>query len=221
MRSFTLTALMLAFLGQIPSAQAGSVLFTSGPANGEVTGWDITAYTAADSFSLAAGEIITGASFAVWVLNGDTVTSVNWAITSLPTGGTTYASGNGTSVTQSFISTDLNYSSNSFGYDIDTESFAIPSLTLASSATYWLKLSGAADTASSFVFLDENDNPNVSAWYSNNGGETLTSGVDGCASVTCAQTFSITGTAPEPASFPLLASGIAGIAILVRRRIAK
>lgn len=220
MRLYTLTAFMLAVLGQAPSARAGIVLFTSGAANGEVNGWDISAFTEADSFTLSAGEAVTGASFAVWVLNSDTVTAVNWAITSIPLGGVTYASGTSTPVSQTFISTDPNYNSNSYGYDIDNESFSIPTLSIASSGTYWLNLSGAVDADSYFVFWDENDDPSVSAFSSHNGGETLTSGTDGCASASCSETFTISGNTPEPASFPLLASGLAGIAILVRRRMA-
>jgi hypothetical protein len=218
MRLLTVTAFMLALLGQASSARAGIVLFSSGAVNGEGNNWDISAYTEADSFTLAAGEMVTGASFAVWVLNGDTVTAVNWAITSVPLGGTTFASGTSTPVSQTFISTDPNYNSNSFGYDIDNESFSIPAFTVASSGTYYLNLSGAVDADSYFVFWDENDNPSVSAFSSHNGGETLTSGTDGCASASCSETFTISGNAPEPASFPLLASGIAGVAILVRRR---
>jgi PEP-CTERM motif-containing protein len=218
MRLFTLTAFMLALLGQASSARAGIVLFSSGAVNGEGSNWNISTYTEADSFTLSAGETVTGASFAVWVLNNDTVNTVNWAITSIPLGGTTYASGTSTPVSQTFISTDPNYNSNSYGYDIDNESFSIPTLAIASTGTYWLDLSGAVDADSYYVFWDENDNPSVSAFSSHNGGETLTSGTDGCASASCSETFSISGNTPEPATLPLLASGIAGVAILVRRR---
>jgi hypothetical protein len=223
MRSFTFAACTLALFCPVSSALAAT-LFSSGPVSGEISGWDITAYTEADSFTLSAGATVTGADFDVWVLNGVSMTSVSWSILSDPSGiGTTYASGTGTAVSQTFLFTDPNPASNSYGYDIDNESFSIPSFVAPATGTYWLELTGAVTNsggAGQYAYWDENDNPNVSAWSNYSGGEYLTSGVDGCAAASCSETFAITGTAavPEPGSFPLLAWVFLGVAIVFRRR---
>ena len=51
----------------------------------------------------------------VWEFPGDSLTSLQWSITSGPNGGTVYGSGtiSGSNLTDTFIST------NQYGYDID------------------------------------------------------------------------------------------------------
>ena len=69
------------------------------------------------------------------------MTSVDWSILTDPANGPVLASGTA-SVVQTFIQ------SNVAGYDIDSESFVIPSLAL-SAGTYWLELGDNTVTCSS------------------------------------------------------------------------
>lgn len=226
MRTVSFAVLTLALVAQVPSAKAGT-LFTSGPFNGEISGWDLTTFSESNSFTLSAGDTVTGADFAAWLVNGSNMTSVNWAIQSTATGGTTFASGSATPV-QAFLFADSNPGGRSFGFDIDNESFSIPAWVAPTTGTYWLALSNAATDGSSSngsdkAYWDENDNPAVSAWSSFGGGGFLTSGFTGCSSPSCSETFEITGdpaaaAVPEPGSFALATLGMLGVAIVYRRR---
>jgi len=226
MRRFSSTALLLASACLIlPSAHAGTV-FSSGPYNGTNNDWIISGTEeVADNFMLGATTIVNGASFVVWANPGDVISTIDWAITSTA-GGTAIANGTA-ALSQTLITTP-----NLYGYDIDNESFSIPNVTL-SAGTYWLQLTNATSTATPVCSnvnqqncfgWDENDNPNsiagLSAWDNEVGILNSTNDPTDCPTTVCTETFTISGT-PEPGTFPLFTSGLLGVGILIRRRLAR
>ena len=120
------------------------VIYENGPVNGTTDAWTINfGYVVSDSFT---GGPVTGFDIWVWELPGDTMTSVDWSITSGPNGGTVYGSGTA-SVTDTFIST------NQYGYNIDKISAS--GLNSSSGGT-WLNLFNAVVPSGDPVYWDEN-----------------------------------------------------------------
>jgi len=229
MRKYGVVAFLTLASGYLAAPHAyASTLFDSGPYSGVINSWDISntssvpapADNIANNFILSGPAIVSGGSFVVWTDPGDTMTSVEYSITSTP-GGAALVTGT-VPVVQTFLTTDI------YGYAIDEETFSITPTTL-SAGTYWLELENADDAGGNLYFWDENDNPNsingLQAWDASLGGGPAaflspTGDPADCPSVNCTDTFTITGTPlPEPGSFQLLASGILGLAILLMRRI--
>ncbi len=124
--------------------------YENGPINGTTDAWTINfGYMVSDSFTVPAGSTaVTGFDFGTWEFPGDTLTAVDWSITSAPNGGTVYASGT-TPVTDQFIST------NQFGYDIDKISVAGLNVNTGS-GTFYLNLQNAVVPSGDPVYWDEN-----------------------------------------------------------------
>ena len=133
-----------------PSLPLGQVIYDNGPANGNLSSWQINfGFIVSDTFVVGnSGATIGGLSFAAWLIPGDTLSTVEVSITSGELGGTTY------------FDKTVNFSQsactkNSFGYDVCTEtaSFAGPNL---SAGTYWVNLQKASVPSGDAVFWDEN-----------------------------------------------------------------
>ena len=220
MRRVTLAVLTLILVGQASFVQAGT-LFTSGPF-GARSASDILIDVEANSFTLSAGDTVTGVDFAAWLVPGFTITSVTWDILSGPTCCVTYASGTATPA-QTFLFTDPNPGAPSNGFEIDKEQFAIPAWVAPTTGTYWLALtSGVARNGAGGVqpaFWDENGNANL-AWTSFGGGPGafLTAGFTFDITGTPAQRLGTTADVPEPGSMVLAGLGVVGVSILRRRR---
>ena len=120
------------------SFASANVLYDNGPVNGQLDAFTINyGYTVSDSFSLASNSTITDVNFWTWNYPGDIPLTVDWAITSDPLGGTTFASGSGTSLTNSLV-----INPNQYGYDIFQNTFSI--LESLGTGTYWLQFSRGA-----------------------------------------------------------------------------
>jgi hypothetical protein len=203
-------AALLFTIGVAP-ASAGILYDNSGPSTGNTDAWGISfGISTADSFVVSNAATLYGANFAVWMYPGDTLTSVDWAILSAPIGGTTYASGKATGITQ----TSLSFPMVDGIYDIDNESFSIPGLAL-SAGTYWLLLQNAVVSNGDHIYWDQSDGPSQ-AWNSDYG--YLSSYTSTCnGPCTYSETFQI--LTPEPASFGLLAMGLLGMATFLRSKV--
>ena len=204
----SLTILCLALAAVPASAQ---VLYENGPINGGTDGFNISyGFVVSDSFTLSANSTVGGFALGTWEFPGDTLSSLDWSITSLENGGTMFGSGtvSGKNLTDHFISTNQN------GYDIDLITATGLNVGLPG-GTYWLNLDNAK--------VPNND---PVAWDENSGVGCRSNGCPSLASETSvgtipSESFTITGggTTPEPSSIMLFGSGILGLAGILRRKL--
>ncbi|MGO9516079.1 MAG: choice-of-anchor tandem repeat GloVer-containing protein [Candidatus Korobacteraceae bacterium] len=135
-----------------PLPQDGA-LYDNGPVNGTTDAWTINfGYIVSDSFVADNGNSVSGFDLYVWEFPGDTMSSLQWSITTQPNGGTLLGSGivSGSSLTDTFIST------NQYGYDIDKVSATDLSVTVTSGSTYWFNVQNATVPSGDPVYWDEN-----------------------------------------------------------------
>ena len=204
-----LLAMVCLALAAIPAMAQGT--YDNGPINGTTDAWTINfGYIVSDTFT-APGAAVNSFSFGVWEFGGDSMTSVDWSITSAENGGTVYGSGtaSGKALTDTFIS------SNQYGYDDDLIAVTGLSVKTTTGSTYWLNLQNAVVPSGDPVFWDENSGKGC--------------GGSGCPSLASessvgtipGEAFTIGGggTTPEPSSIMLFGSGILGLAGVLRRKL--
>jgi hypothetical protein len=218
------TLLVIALIGAIASVPA----FADGVVyNNTVVGTSYetssigivaTLNAVADSFTLLQDATVTGAMFGLWVAPGYQATSVTWAITSEPFAGTTLGSGKADVTNSIYVNTmPLGEFSSA---DVDQVFIALPNLALAAGPTYYLEVDGVTsnDLDSIGAYWDESDGKSTVYQELFFGG---TGNVFGPSSAS--QTFQILGeqenVTPEPSSFLLLGSGLAGLAGLIKRKL--
>ena len=214
-------------------AWAQSWSYDNGPINGTTDAWTINyGYITADSF-VAGGTGVTSFSFGVWEFSGDTMTSVQWAITSFQLGvppnalgnSITYGSGtaSGANLTDTFIS------SNQYGYDMDEITVSGLNVPTTSGTTYWLNLQNAAVPSGDPVFWDENSGAGCQ------GAGCPSQAVQNAVGSIPSEAFTVSGNCngfaggsgcttgpsetPEPNSILLFGSGILGLAGVLRRKL--
>ncbi len=215
-RIASLTILLLA-MAAVP-AWAQNWSYDNGPINGGVDGWDINfGYTVSDSY-VAGGTLVTGFAFGAHEFPGDTVTSVEWILStgpcSDPQGGCGTILGSGTASGSNL--TDKFLSHNGFGFDIDLITVSNLNVPETSGTEYWLTLENA--------MVPNNGDPVY--WDQNSGTGCMSKGCPSTAYESAvgtvpSESFTITGgsgTTPEPGSFILLVSGLLGVAGVLRRK---
>ena len=210
-----LFVLVFGLVGMLATVPAfANTLYNNNTANsGNLAAWNISAnnYIVSDSFTLSASSTVTNASFYAWLTPGDSLESVEWSI-----GTTPYSNslGSGTAFTSQIFRL-----SNSFGASVDQETFTIPNLSL-SAGTYWFTLQDALVYFNSdSVYWDVSNGTHSTAYVSGIGNINGYMGPG-----TNSESFYIIGTpdatvTPEPSSFWLLGSGLAGLAGLIKRKL--
>jgi hypothetical protein len=167
-----------------------------------------------NSFTLSQSAIVTGVDFPIWVIIGGTMTNVDWSISTDPFSGY-LATGPDTSMNGTVFISDYNVSISrldlSPDYEIYEESISIPSLSLGA-GTYWFELQNSVTSGN--VLND--------AYWDLSNGPSIEKGGYGT-SIGLSETFQILGEeetpVPEPSSFLLLGSGLAGLVGLIKRKL--
>jgi hypothetical protein len=161
---------------------------------------------------------ITGASFGMWLLPGDTLSSAELSITSSENGGTSYFD-----QTVSFFQSGC--VGNQYGYNVCTETTNLNGPDLYN-GTYWVNLQNASVTNGDPVYWDENfGGPSSTALgqslASQNSVGTIPSEaftISGYAGFAPNSTTT-TGTVPELGSIMLFGSGVLALAGMLRRKL--
>ena len=206
--------------------------YDNGPINGTTDAWTINfGYIVSDSF---VSPNMFGFSIGVWEFPGDTMTSLQWSVTTQENGGNTIASGtaSGANLSDKFIS------SNQYGYDIDLISVTATALTSGSS--YWLNLQNAMVPSGDPVYWDENSGGGIPPCVNCQAARCHGTGCPSKASESAfgtipSEAFTIMcaccgvdrsgcttqpdGSTPEPSNITLFASGVLALAGILRRKL--
>ena len=207
----SLLTILCLTLAVVPAA-TDNTLYSNGPCNCDTDAWTINfGFMVSDSFQVANNSSIQGLHFVYWdASTTDVLTTVDMQIGSNPLSGNTQTL---SGVTNTFLGT------NSYGYAIFQADYTFAGIPWSGAG--WVTLQNACTTSgcsvSNPIYWDEN------------------SGVDcpspGCPSVgkenvlgtIPSETFTLSGstsgTTPEPSTIMLFASGICGLASVLRRRL--
>jgi len=190
-----------ALVGVASQASAQTVLYTDGPINGSINAFELNyGCSYGTSFTLGSEAVVNEVNIGTWTNPGDTLQSLNWAITS-SLGGSVIASGNSAISSYTFH--------NSFaGYDINSVDFSVTPTDLAA-GTYYLQLSGAVTAQDHVCYWDENNGSASSGLLSGNDGNTA-----GALSLTILNGAPV----PEPTTLALAGLGLTSLAFLRRRK---
>jgi len=221
--SLSLLALCLT-LAAVPAI--AQVIYSNGPVNGNTDAWNFgNGYIVSDSFTVSGSPggppaaRVNNELENVWVAPGETLMSAELSITSSENGGTSYFD-----QTVNFNQGPCSF--NQFGYNVCTETAFFNDYNVLTNGTYWLNLKNASVTNGDPVYWDENfGGPSSTALgqslASQNSVGTIPSeaftvfGVQSYAT----NSTTTTGTVPEPSSIMLIASGVLGLAGMLRRKL--
>lgn len=190
------------------SSHGQTLLYDNGPVNGTGNQYSIAGpFFVTDSFTLGAASTVTNATVGIWNLPGDSLTSLQWSITTGPNSGTTLATG-----TSATIDTFLRLGTGGdAGAPVYSDSFSITPTALAA-GTYWLQLSGAVTGANQNAYWDVNNGP--SSAYQGISGSIDTPKLS-------SESFQLYGTitsAPEPSTMALVVVGSLSLLGFRRRK---
>lgn len=196
-----------------PLPVAAGTLYENGPINGQTDAWTINfGYAMSDTITISSGQsTITGLSLGAWLFAGDTLQSAEVSFTSDAYGGTVYFD-------QVVNFTASGCFVNNYGYDVCQETGSFNGFTL-NNGTYWLNLQNAVSAQGDPVYWDENSGIGC---HSQGCPSEATGG--GASGTLPSEAFTIlgtpgSGTTPEASSLMLLASGVVGVAAMLRRKL--
>jgi len=212
-RAISLSLLASLCLLLSASAVAGDInLYDNGPINGGVEAWIINyGYVVSDSFTISpyGHTIVQDFAFGAWEFPGDTLTSVQWSLTTAANGGTVVASGtaSGSSLIDKFLFTNI------YGYNVDLISVSgLNVLFPKGGGTYWLNLFNATVPSGNLVGWDENSGVGCSG----PGCPSLATANNGIGPIP-SEAFTITGSVPEPDGLMVMFGGgfflLAGVSL--------
>jgi len=210
MRIASLLVLCLTLVAIPASAQT---VYSNGPINGNTDAWTINfGFIVSDTFNVVnSGTTITGGSFGLFLLPGDSLTSAELSITSSEFGGTSYFD-------QTVSFTAESCQTNQYGYNVcrDNTSFNGPTL---NAGTYWLNLQNGSVPSGDPVYWDENSGPSMASENSVGSIPSESFTVLGSSTSTTTTTTTTSSSVPEPSSVMLFGSGILGLAGWLRRKL--
>jgi hypothetical protein len=200
----------VALFGLSQQASA-AVLYDNGPILGDINSI-YSVYSTADSFTLSQASIVTGVSFGVWYIPGDTFFTVDFGITNTPY---TYADNGTASVTlvneftnPPFISAQNGASSGGIA------SFSTGNIALAA-GTYYLVLSKAVTAFDSVIYWDLNYGPSFGYQCTNGGlADVYCGGASGSNSF---QIYGYASATPLPSTWLMLLTGFVGLGFFAYR----
>jgi hypothetical protein len=204
--SFSLLAVICLSLAAVP-ALAQEDLYDNGPVNGETSAWQINfGYAVSDAAKVAnVSRSNVKNNIVVWVEPGDTPTSIGWGLGTAPFSSNIASGTSALTVTNSFV--------NEFGYDVESVSFSMGTLSL-SAGNYWITLENGTTSDGAPLYWDENSgvgcqSPGCPSQAQENGVGTIPS-----------ETFTLegdpVGSTPEPNTLALLGAGFVGLATFLR-----
>ncbi len=161
-----------------------------------------------DSFTLSPSvTTVSGFAFGAWEFPGDTLSSVQWSLTTAANGGMVIASGtaSGSSLIDKFLFT------NAFGYNIDQISVSGLNVSSPKGGTYWLNLFNATVPSGNLVGWDENSGVGCTG----QGCPSMASSNNGIGPIP-SESFTISGI-PEPNGLTVMFGGgslvLAGVSL--------
>jgi hypothetical protein len=213
----TILCLMLA----VAPAMADT-LYSNGPINGTTDAWTINMqdgqfFAVTDSFTCFYWSCrVTDLHIGVWVVWGDTMTSVQMDI-----GTSSFGTDKFSGVLTATGSTDLGL--NQYGVDIQQIDFEFPYIELGGYETYWLTLSNAVAPSGDTIYWDENSGIGCQSWgCPSTAYQTINGSIPSEAfTLTGTYCYWCGGTTPEPSSIILFGSGMLGLVGVLRRKLSR
>lgn len=224
MNTHSLSLAIASILSAASLTASAAIVYESNPPATWFTGssYSISGPVSISSrFVLNSSATISGAVVGAWNIHGQSMTSVNWRITTAYFGGDVVASGTANVVNQ-FIAPD------GYGYDMNKASFSLGAGLSLNAGTNWLQLgSSGADTYWDYVAPGSSE-----AWVLDGGtpyrledyierqiipGSPSFQITPGSPSF---QLFNTLSPVPEPSEWAAISFGLLGIVWVVKRRFA-